>query len=1157
MNKELLTLIESKLGKDTYGQALSNHENISVSSLQSLAIHLSLFLKNNPAKRIALGFPTLFQLQTFTEFLSDLYDENDLYLFPKDEILRLGPAASSKEMAKERLRTLAALIQNKAYIVLFNSIAGLEWLENPSVFAPYCFEIKRGQHLAREALIQKLLINGYLKVDWVNGAFEFASRGSIVDIYSPVYDMPLRVEFDDEMVDDIRFFSPDTELRTKEVNEATFIPCSLLPVTKEVALKGQKKIEEEIKTLSLLKKDNKSFKDCISEIRTQAMQISDSLNIYEQQERLAPYYDFEKADLLDYLLDFDTYIINPEEYNETQESFKAEESNYLSNLRENDLALPNENIFQEIRKLDFKKLAKIEVNLINNKDSIEEIHATNRTLNESAQLLNQELNTEAKIYICLDKRNIPNVTNYLSSIAYGYSLYPEDKSKICIVPYPISKGFKISKVASFISSQELYGISLRRSRFLTRYKEFHPIKKYSDLKIGDYVVHEDNGIAIYEGLEEIDGIDYLKLKYAASAVLFVPVFQFNKIRKYAGSEAIHPTLDTIGGSTWARKKAKIRARLNFLTDKLLNIYAERESTPGISFLPDVELEKAFSDKFPFPLTDSQVKAWDAISRDMESPHPMDRLIAGDVGFGKTELAFKASFRAIENGYQAALLCPTTVLARQHFELAKSRFDGFGINIALLSRFNTSKELQQSLKDIRSGKTNLIIGTHRMLSNDVVFKNLGLLTVDEEQKFGVTQKERIKEITKNVDVLSLSATPIPRTLQMSLLSIKPMSTLSEPPSNRLPVKTYVVKENNDLIKEVIQRELNRNGQVYFLHNRIEDIYQKAGQLQKFFPTARIAVAHGRMDAQDIANIMNDFYDGLIDILVCTSIIESGLDVPNVNTIIIEDAQNFGLSTLYQIKGRVGRSNRLSYAYLFYSDYAKISDEGRERLKAIKDFAELGSGYKIAQRDLAIRGAGNILGKEQAGFIDSLGYESYTQLLSEVIKQKKAQEQGVKLAKEENNKSTRYLLSFTLDAHIPEDFASEGERINIYREFADCTTTEELEAFGKKLKDAYGELPQEINNLFIKRSIEIYLNNTNVFSDFEEFMENSRLTLNSNYANIPNIAKKIERILAPLDDNIQSIRFISRQFVIVLRHSVDYLDNLYYLVKQLVDAYNVKD
>lgn len=1154
-SSDFLNLLASFLPNDREISSLLARKDVLSSSLQSLALHLALAWREEPDMAVAIGFPTLYDVQKFSDCLTDFIPDESVFVFPKDEILRLGGAASSREMAKERLKALGALLAKRPGIYLFNAVSALTRLEKPEDFRKFCLTVSKGMTLDRHDLIDVLAKDGYLRVDWVNAAFEFASRGAIVDAFLPGYDLPVRFEFDDEMVDDIRLFSPNTLEGTKELTAVTILPASERPLTKEQAQAGKDAIDK-----AIAQKRADGVKSVVFNLKAnEAIQAADgilnTLNVDEADERYFGYYPVEKTNLYSYLKNTSLYIVDSHEFQETQAQLKSDERLYFQGLMEHSQALPEEGIYDDpVAIQNDASFSKIEINRIEAEDNVEEVVASNRSLSESAQLFTAESNANLTVFACVEKRTVPNLIAYLQSAAMPYALYPERSSKVTIIPHPLTQGFRLAGKASFLSSEEIYGLALRRSRFLSKYKEFHPIKKYSDLKPGDYVVEENNGIGIYRGLAVKNGQDSLLIEYANKQILSVPVFQFGKIRKYAGSEAAKPSLDVLGGSTWARRKAKIKSRMSYLADRLLNIYAERASAPGIAFVRDAEVEREFTDKFPYPLTDSQIKAWNAISEDMEKPHPMDRLLAGDVGFGKTEVAFKAIFRAIENGYQAALLCPTTVLARQHYESALKRFEGFGIQIGSMSRYASSKENQALLKGLADGSVDLVIGTHRLLSSDVKFKKLGVLVVDEEQRFGVAQKERIKEIAKNVDVLSLSATPIPRTLQMSLLTIKPMSTLEEAPSNRVPVKTYVVKENEGLIKEVIARELARHGQVYFLHNRIDSIYKRAGDLQKMFPSAKIAVAHGRLSPQDMSDVMNDFYDGNLDILVCTSIIESGLDVPNVNTIIIEDAQNFGLAELYQIKGRVGRSDRMAYAYLFYRDYAKLTEEGQQRLKAIKDFTELGSGYKIAQQDLAIRGAGDILGKEQAGFVDSLGYEAYTQLLNEVIRQKRYQETGVKAAI--HPKATRYLLSFTLEAKIPDEYAPESDRINLYREFADCTDFASLAALAKRIKDAYGPLPQEVENLIAKRSIEILLNDSKVFDSFDEGMETFKITLSKDYSNVPNIAKTTETVLAPLAQSVQSVRFQDRKFVFVLRRTADYLNDLLYLCKQVTNAFYQK-
>lgn len=1135
-------------------ESILSGKDIYISSLQSLALQIAEARERDPEQGIALILPDLFQLQQFSDLYSDTVSESDAMLFPRDEIVRLTGSASSSEMGRERLRTLSLLVSGNKGLVLLNAPALLTRLVPPETFAKNSLHLEVNQTLERESLIEHLSAAGYMRVDWIDTPSQFAARGCVVDVFSPGNSHPVRIEFDDDRIESISLFSPETKLDTESLSETVILPCSERPIGKEAAQRGCSSIDRAIAQMSKDGNTGNGFLTLKARLRTSEDEILSSGNIGESNERLVPYFHIETASILDYLEGYRIYAVDPDACRESAEKAVTEERTFLGKLREDRSALPGEsgNEAKNIGLID--ESHSVFIDAFKSDDGIGKVSATNRNLSESVQLFDSLKREGYRVYACVGEKIVPSLTEYLSKAEEPFSVYPrESESGITVIPEALSTGFTIGDRAAFVSSREIYGAALRRSRFLTRYRDFKAVRKYSDLKDGDYVVHEDNGIGIYRGLEQIKGIDYLKIEYARGTTLYVPVFQFGKIRKYAGSEASRPSLDVIGGSTWARRKSRIKSRLTFLTDRLLNIYAERASVPGISFPEDAVLEEAFASAFQFPLTEGQVEAWQSISRDMERPHPMDRLIAGDVGFGKTELAFKASFRAIENGYQAAILCPTTVLARQHYEVALDRFQGFGVRIGILSRYGGNAVNAKTLKDLADGNIDLIIGTHRLLSTDVRFKKLGFLAVDEEQRFGVAQKERIKEITSSVDVLSLSATPIPRTLQMSLMSIKPMSVLQEAPSNRLPVKTYVVQEDEGLVKEVIARELARGGQVYLLHNRIDSIYTRAGEIKKMFPNARIGVAHGRLDPESMSDIMNDFYDGKIDILVCTSIIESGLDVPNVNTVIIEEAQNFGLSALYQIKGRVGRSDRIAYAYLLYRNYSKLSDEGKERLKAIKEFTALGSGYKIAQRDLAIRGAGNILGTEQAGFVDSIGVDAYNQLLEEVIRQRTAQEKGMEI---EERPKQRFSLSFTIEARIPEDYAGESDRINLYRELADCLTIQDLDSFVTEIRESFGPYPAEVENLIMKKRIELTLQDERIFDRFEELMESFRITLSESYSDIRDIAKVTESILSPLDNHIQAVRFTARRFIIILRRTADYLSDLAYLTKAISDAYNGK-
>ena len=630
-----------------------------------------------------------------------------------------------------------------------------------------------------------------------------------------------------------------------------------------------------------------------------------------------------------------------------------------------------------------------------------------------------------------------------------------------------------------MSSKEIFGYKPSISKFLHRYKQAKVIKSYEELEIGDYVVHEESGIGRFEGIVTLKTLDvhkdFLKIHYAGSDVLYVPLEQFKLVRKFVSKEGAVPKINKLNGTDWARTKNRIKDKINNLAERLLLLYAQRNAELGFAFKEDDEFQKAFERAFPFPLTEDQEKAVEEIKKDMMSPHPMDRLLCGDVGFGKTEVAFRAAFKAILSGAQVALLCPTTLLARQHYERALERFSLYGVRISMFSRFVPLSEQKRMMQDIKEGKVHLIIGTHRLLSKEIVIPNLKLLIVDEEQRFGVEHKERIKEVAHGIDVLTLSATPIPRTLQMSLLGIRSLSLLSSAPSNRMPIQTYVAPYQDNLVKEAIERELARGGQVFYLHNNTSTIVSKANKIAKMINGARISVVHGQMDKEDIEDTMTRFYNNEINILVCTSIIETGLDIANANTMIIEEADHFGLSQLYQIKGRVGRSDRIAYAYLLYNKDKELSDISKKRLKAIKDFTELGSGYKIAQRDLTIRGAGDILGPEQAGFIDTVGVDMYIKLLNEVLQEK----QGT-IAKEKVVK----VNNLSIDAYIPSSYATDGDKLELYQEIQTLNTIPQLEIFASKLKDVYGKLPPQVELLIRKRRIDILGNSANVEAIKEE-------------------------------------------------------------------------
>ena len=611
---------------------------------------------------------------------------------------------------------------------------------------------------------------------------------------------------------------------------------------------------------------------------------------------------------------------------------------------------------------------------------------------------------------------------------------------------------------AIISEVDIFGVRKSARRRRRRFSG-DPIKDFTDLNIGDYVVHEQHGVGIYRGIERIsvDGTekDYMKIDYAGNASLYVLATQFDKIQKYSGSEGAKPKIHKLGGKEWNNTKSRVRASVKDIAAELVKLYAERQNGTGHKFLPDTVWQQEFEDQFEFEETEDQLRAIDAVKADMESGKIMDRLICGDVGFGKTEVALRAAFKAVQEGKQVAFLCPTTILTQQHYNTIVNRMKGYPITICQLSRFSTGKEQKNTVAEIQKGMVDIVVGTHRLLSNDIVFKDLGLLIVDEEQRFGVSHKEKIKQLRKNVDVLTLSATPIPRTLHMSLSGIRDMSLLTEPPVDRVPIQTYVMEYSEDAVKEAILREARRGGQVYYVYNLTNSIDLVAGRIQNMVPSLNVRYAHGKMSARDLEHIMEDFTAGDIDVLVSTTIIETGMDISNVNTIIIHDADRFGLSQLYQLRGRVGRSNRTAYAFLMYRKDKLIKEVAEKRLKAIREFSDLGSGIKIAMRDLEIRGAGNVLGAEQSGHMEAVGYELYCKMLNEAVSLLKGERV---LADYETT------VDLKIDGFIPSAYIkNEFEKLNMYKKISALVTEEDMEDIRGELTDRFGPVPEVTENL----------------------------------------------------------------------------------------------
>lgn len=1128
-------------------EALDENKDVHVSSVDALALLTALSF-NECKRKMFFLFPTIYEAEIFTQVLGDYIDEEESFMFPYDEIFRSNAIGISPEMSDERLASIASIFSNKPSILVAHTSSCLLPITPRERYEKNVIHLKKGDMFDLTELKKKLLTLGYVHVDRISSSNQFASRGEILDIYDASYNNPIRLEFFGDEIDDIRSFKVQDELSFEHLKQIQIHPGNLKLLSEEQIHQGFLNLD---KAYNDIQKDatDRSRLDELGRIVEDIKQDALLGYLRDLEQRFFPFFSDDFETLPDYLRSYEKYVYAPKDVLEEAKDILKKEKDYFKKATKEYFSLPGERIYATTN-LDLSTYASASYQNDSNAFLVRENSYKAISYAASDQMIRRYLSEGYKIRIALPQPNLTNYINYLEDAGIEYTLYPTH-SPLMLYEGRITHGFEIPEEKHvYLSAKEIYGVSDQRSRFLSRYKEAKIIRKYEDLQEGDYVVHEVHGVGKYLGVVTMDGLEYLKIQYAEEALFYLPLGQYRLIRKYSAREGYAPSLDKLGGSTWSRKKAKIRSRMTYLADQLLAIYSERKARPGFAFQAEPELEREFMKAFPYPYTGSQIKVIQDVKEDMADKAPMDRLVAGDVGFGKTEIAFNAAFRAILNHKQVAFLCPTTILCMQHFKTAQARFASFGVKICAFNRFVPLNEQKKNIELIKKGEMDLVIGTHRLLSDDIVFKDLGLLIVDEEQKFGVTHKEKIKEKTKNVDCLTLTATPIPRTMQMSLLNVRSLSLLEDPPVNRMPVKTYVSKFDSELIYEVIQKELDRQGQVYYLHNDIKSIQSVARNLKKHFPKHNVSVVHARMSDDEIETVMDDFYSNKSSILVCTSIIESGLDIPNVNTIIVENADHFGLSQLYQIKGRVGRSSRLAYAYFLFKDNKDMTPEARKRLKALKDFTELGSGYKIAMQDLNIRGAGDILGSEQAGFVDSLGYDAYMQLISDVIKEKKL----VTSAFEEKTSPTHLELSFSLDAHIPEEYGNESQRITMYRELSDCKNDEDLVNFSKKLRDVYGPYPEEVENLLLKQKIEINLNNK-TYARFVEGLGVYTITMSQSYSALPGLYRKLEEVLQPLLVKLR-VRINNHCFEFVLTKTKEYLQDLLYLTEELKKAGETK-
>lgn len=1039
-NEELLALIEKK-----------NHNGDSFFAYNSLveeALNISkrCLASNKP---LIVVKENNYMANRLKDILVSYFDDEEIVSYLPEESLRSEEIATSFENRAERLLALYRIITSKPKVIVTSPYGFIRHLPERDTLLNSIIHLKKDDILEREDLIEKLRKLGYEKTVHVETPMTFAVRGYIVDVFSVNYPKPFRIEFFDDVIDSIRFFDINTQ-RSEEVNDEVTI-C----FAKDVFFNDEEKE---------FLKENVELTSGELELNMEYL-----LNDVFKQSSYFFYAYFKKEHLIDYL-DSDIYLSDKTKIDEHLKLLSEETIAYIQEMHEEKKLPLKFYVYEDFKRLLYNQYVIEGKPFVDPFKGIEEIDLPYGNLEYLLSLIDKD-KARYKI-IALDGKESEQALDILNRLHLKYHVYTgEFKAGINIFISYVYTGFKYGDYAVYTSA-ELFKQRKHTGRFASKYAEARTLNSYEELKKGDYVVHDQYGIGQYVDIEtrKVNNIsmDYLKIIYKGNAELLVPLSQFSLVRKYVSKEGAVPKLHKLGSKEWLETKKRVEENVEELAGRLVQLYAKRDGDIGFACDKDSSLQEEFENTFSYELTSDQQKAIDEVKKDMESSKPMDRLLCGDVGFGKTEVALRAAFKAVDNGKQVAYLCPTTILSLQHYNTFKNRLNDFPMRVALLNRFVDDRKQKEILADLQASKIDIIIGTHRVLSKDVKFKDLGLLIIDEEQRFGVEHKERIRELKESIDVLSLSATPIPRTLQMSLIGIRGLSTLDTPPRNRYPVMTYVVSKSDNLIREVIMRELERKGQVFYLFNNVEEINRVAQKLAKEIPYANVDVVHGQMSREQIEDVMLRFYNNEINVLVCTTIVETGLDIPNANTIIVDNAQNFGLAQLYQIKGRVGRSDRVAYAYLLIPQKKQLSEISTKRLEAIKEFASLGSGYKIAMRDLTIRGAGDLLGPKQSGFIDNVGLDLYLAMLNKAIKTQKGEVSNeVEVVKAPVN--------IQLESYIPEEFVdNDYEKLSMYHQLDMIDNRDDLIKYFLKVEDEYGHLPKEVKSLFEKKKLELLYN-----------------------------------------------------------------------------------
>lgn len=1061
---------------------------------------------------IMIVMQNLYHAQRLFDQLSTVLEDDVVHLFPMDEFITAEMLASSSELRTERMNTLGAIVRQEAGIVITHVAGATRYLTPKETFKAAEVQLAVGDIYDLGKLKSKLVKLGYQHAPTVENAGEFSVRGGLLDVYPMTEENPLRIEFFDDEVDTIRYFSTETQRSLSPAKNLEITPVFELVYSDEEIQRFETEIRDRLaRTASLVQGEARD------RLYEKTFQDIENVKNHHDVELMHKYASlmFEAPDtLVDYL---DNPLVVYMDYNrikENQSHMDDDAANWQEGALENGKALVDMDLYRPLPAQPIKNqlflaehrssLGGIELTemLSLQTKSVSEYHGQLEFFVSECQRLQAKKTTLFIALSNMETRN--NLANYLEekgvSVAFPTEISEIKEGSVHLIYQPLSAGFElIDENLIVYSNYELSAQKKKPKAYKSTIKEGKKISDYNELNVGDYVVHLQHGIGQYVGIQtlETNGAtrDFLMIVYRGADKLYVPIDKIHLVQKYVGSEGVVPKIHKLGTNEWEKTKTKVKKTVKDIAAKLIKIYAKREHLPGFAFAKDTPKQRAFENAFAFVETEDQLKAVAEIKADMEQPHPMDRLLIGDVGYGKTEVAMRAAFKAVMDGKQVAYLAPTTILSKQQYENFTKRFKDFDIKIGVINRYLSAKEQKNLLELLKDGKIDIIVGTHRLLSKDVKYKDLGLLVIDEEQRFGVEHKEKIKEMKTEVDVLTLTATPIPRTLQMSMIGIRSLSLIETPPLNRYPVQTYVLEEHDSVIRDAVERELARDGQVFYLYNRVDDIDKIAAKIKRLVPDAQVAYAHGQMTKEQLEETMADFEERKYNVLVCTTIIETGIDIPNANTLIIADAYRLGLSQLYQIRGRVGRSDRIAYAYCIYPRDKVLTEGAEKRLQTIKEFTELGSGFKIAMRDLAIRGAGDMIGARQSGFIDSVGLDLYTQLLSEAISHAREGSE-FKLATFEMPVQ-EFDIPVNVDAYIPDHYIEdEATKIEMYQKIKKIGTEEDRDDVLDELIDRFGDFPDDVKHLvdltLLKNMTEPYIEKTKSTKNTIEFILNQDLS-----------------------------------------------------------------